>query len=301
VILSGGAINSPQLLMLSGIGPADHLRSLGIETVADRPGVGANLQDHPIVGMRWLAPDSDSLKDAETPLSVARYVLGRRGMLSSNVAEAGLFAQVGPGTTPDIQFHVAPVLFSVHGFEPPRAHGFSLGPTLVRPESRGAIRLRSADPAEHPAIDPNYFAEPADVDRLVDALQLAREIVAQPAYNGIRGDETGDGAGVTSREGLAEHVRRTAETLYHPIGTCRMGPDEDSVVDLDLRVRGVDGLRVVDASVMPEIPNGNTHAPTVMIAERAADLILGHATRAASAQASGDGAAQVLAQDLFHA
>ena len=283
VILCGGAINSPQLLMLSGIGPADELRALGIEVVADRREVGANLHDHPIVGVRWASREPISLLGAEALGQVASYLLRRRGMLSSNVAEAGLFAHSSAGgRIPDLQFHVAPSLFYEHGFQQPNAHGFSLGPTLVRPLSRGKLWLRSSDPTEHPALDPNYFAEPADVDALVAGVRMAREITSRAAYRSFRGAELDEMADAKTDAEIARVVRQSAETLYHPVGTCRMGADADSVLDLALRVRGVDGLRVVDASAMPTVPNGNTHAPTTMLAERAADLIRGLAPEPAA-------------------
>ena len=275
VILCGGAINSPQLLMLSGIGPARHLEAHGIRVVADRADVGQHLHDHPIVGVHTRFRKPISLLGAEGLLSAARYLLLRDGMLSSNVAEAGLFVRTRMDErVPDVQFHVAPVLFQDHGLTPVTEHGFSVGPTLVRPRSRGAITLASSDPFVHPHIDPNYLAESADADALVEGIRIAREIIGQPALEPFRGDEIRPGASVTSDADLEAYVRETCETLYHPVGTCRMGADEDSVVDLNLRVRGVEGLRVVDASIMPSIPNGNTNAPTMMIAEKAADLIL---------------------------
>ncbi len=274
VILCGGAVNSPQTLLLSGVGPAAHLRALGIDVVADRPAVGQNLQDHLIVGLRMRLRGGGSLIDAESILNVLRYVAFRRGMLTSNVAEAGLFVATRAGErAPDLQFHVAPALFENHGLTPPTEHGFSLGPTLVRPRSVGEIRLASSDPYEHPAIDPNYLADPADAASLVAGLRLARDIVRQPALDAFRGAEIDPGTGVQTDEALLEYVRQTCETLYHPVGTCRMGADPDSVVDTELRVRGVRGLRVVDASVMPTVPNGNTNAATLMIGEKAADLI----------------------------
>lgn len=283
VILCGGAINSPQLLMLSGIGPAHQLEALGIRVVADRDEVGQNLHDHPIVGVHYRFREPISLLGAEGLISAARYLVLRDGMLSSNVAEAGLFVRTRAGEpAPDVQFHVAPVLFQDHGLTPVTEHGFSLGPTLVRPRSRGELTLASADPFAHPHIDPNYLADPADVDALVAGIRMARDIVAQKPLDPFRGDELRPGASATSDDELATYVRETCETLYHPVGTCRMGPDADAVVDLDLRVRGVEGLRVVDASIMPTIPNGNTNAPTLMIAEKAADLILEAASSTAA-------------------
>ena len=288
VVVCGGAVNSPQLLMLSGIGDADHLAGHGIDVVADRPAVGQNLQDHLIVGLRYRMT-SGSLLDAESPLNILSYLAFRKGMLTSNIAEVGLFTHTRGGeSAPDVQFHVAPVLFEDHGLTPPTEHGFSIGPTGVRPRSRGAVTLATADAGDHPRIDPNYLADGADLDSLVEGIKLGREIAHQAALEPFRGAELSPGADLTTDAQLADYVRANCETLYHPVGTCRMGPDADAVVDLDLRVRGVDGLRVVDASVMPTVPNGNTNAPTIMIAERAADLILGDAARvpAQAAEAS---------------
>ncbi|MDX1420020.1 MAG: choline dehydrogenase [Rubricoccaceae bacterium] len=282
VVLCGGAVNTPQLLLLSGVGPADALRRLGVDVVADRPEVGENLQDHLIVGVRYRSRAGGTLLSADSPLSVARYLVGRRGLLSSNVAEAGGFAFMRSGPAPDLQFHCAPGLFWKHGLEPPTEHGFSLGPTLVRTASRGRITLRNTSPFAPPAIDPNYLASEGDLDTLVRGVQLAREIAAQPAYDDVRGEELTPGPDARTTTEIARFVRETCETLYHPVGTCRMGPDEAAVVDLDLRVNGVEGLRVVDASVMPQIVNGNTNAPVMMIAEKAADLILQDAALAES-------------------
>ena len=274
VIVCGGAVNSPQILMLSGIGPADDLRALGLDVVVDRPAVGDNLHDHLITGLHFALREPVSLVNAESISSVLRYLVTRRGMLSSNIAEAGLFVDShGAGGVPDLQFHVAPILFQDHGLTPPTDHGFSIGPTLVRPKSRGRLTLRSADPTVHPAIDPAALAEQADVDVLVAGLRLAREIAEAGPLDRFRGEMLLPGPASFDTADLERHVRETSETLYHPVGTCRMGADADAVVDPDLRVRGVEGLRVVDASVMPTITNGNTNAPTLMIAERAADLI----------------------------
>ncbi|MFN3596336.1 MAG: GMC family oxidoreductase [Rubricoccaceae bacterium] len=296
VLLCGGAVNTPQLLMLSGVGPADALRRHGIAVVADRAGVGQNLQDHLIVGVRFALRQPTSLLRAEGALSVLRYVALRRGGLSSNIAEAGLFAHTRTGEpAPDLQFHVAPTLFYQHGLVRATTHGFSLGPTLVRPRSVGHLRLRSADPFEAPLIDPGYLADPADVQTLVEGVRLARQIAHQPALRVLAGDELTPGPAARTDAEIAAYVRQTCETLYHPVGTCRMGPDEDAVVDVRLRVQGVEGLRVVDASVMPRIPNGNTNAPVLMIAERAADWIAEDASGepARSAGFAGDGAGKV--------
>jgi len=274
VLLCGGTVNSPQLLMLSGVGPANDLRQLGLPVTADRPAVGANLQDHPIAGLRYRLRRPISLMNAEGAVSVLRYLTTRRGMLTSNVAEAGAFVRTrADDPEPDVQYHVAPVLYEDHGLRPPTEHGFSIGPTLVAPRSVGRLALRSADPTEPPLIDPNYLADEADLTSLVKGLKVGREIALQPALASFRGEELTPGPHVHTDDALAAYVRATCETLYHPAGTCRMGADNDSVVDPDLRVRGVEGLRVVDASVMPTIVRGNTNAPTMMIAEKAADLL----------------------------
>jgi choline dehydrogenase len=278
VVLSAGAVDSPKLLLLSGVGPADHLREHGIDVVADRPGVGRNLQDHLFVPVIYEATDPVSLDEADTFPNVlwnaARYLLGRRGPLTSNVAEAGGFVRTDPDLrAPDLQFHFGPVHFVDHGFERRPGHHFGAGPTLVRPESRGRLELRSADPADPPRIDPNYLAERRDLSVLVEGVRRVREIAAEPPLDDYRGREVYPGADATDDEAIAEHVAATAQTIYHPAGTCQMGDDGMAVVDDRLRVHGVEGLRVVDASVMPTVVGGNTDAPTTMIAERAADLI----------------------------
>ncbi|HLA64526.1 MAG TPA: GMC family oxidoreductase N-terminal domain-containing protein [Rhodothermales bacterium] len=289
VILSGGAVHSPHLLLLSGVGPESQLQRLGISVVADRAGVGENLHDHLIVGAHWRLRRAQSLLSAESPANLLAYLIARRGMLASNVAEAGLFTAARGAGLPDLQFHVAPALFENHGLVPQTEHGVSMGPTLVRPASRGRVTLRTADPLAAPAIDPNYLAEQGDVDVLVEGVRIARQIAAQPAYRGLLAAELKPGPRLGRDSDLAAYVRQTCETLYHPVGTCRMGADADAVVDTELRVRGVRGLRVVDASVMPVVPNGNTNAPTIMIAERAADLIRGLIPRPQQRAVGGDG------------
>lgn len=276
VILSGGAVNSPQLLMLSGIGPADHLRGLGIDVVVDLPGAGANLQDHPVVPVCYRATRPISLANAESLANVARYVIFGKGPLASNIAESGGFIRTRPGLDrPDLQFHFAPGIFLEHGFRTMEGHGFTFGPTLVTPESRGFIRLRSSNPTEPPQIQPRYLEADSDLRVLVEGIRIGRDIVKSKAMDRFRGDEYCPGANAVSDPELAAYVRANAETLYHPAGTCKMGTDEMAVVDPQLRVRGVSGLRVVDASVMPEVITGNTNAPTMMIAEKAADVIAG--------------------------
>jgi choline dehydrogenase len=275
VILSAGALGSPQLLMLSGIGPADHLREHGIEATADLPGVGANLQDHPYVICIWDMPGGGSLKDAEHPRYLLEWLLRGSGPLSSTVAEAFAFVRSRPGLpAPDLQFHVAPAYFNDNGFDEYDGHAFSIGPVLVAPKSRGRVSLRSADPAAKPRILTNSLAEPEDVASLVEGVRLARAMAQAEPLASQLGRELFPGPQVADDD-LEQHVRERVELLYHPVGTCRIGSDEEAVVDAELRVRGVEGLRVVDASVMPVIPGGNTNAPTIMVAERAADLVRG--------------------------
>jgi choline dehydrogenase len=289
VILSGGAINSPQLLMLSGIGPADHLLEHGIAVQADSPGVGGNLSDHPVVTAMWSAPRSRSLWEKSGPRHLARWQLTHSGPLTSNLAEAGGFTRSDPTLlAPDIQWHVLPVPFLNGGLGDPASRALSVLITLVSVGSRGKIRLRSADPRHKPAIDPSYLSDLADMDPLVTAIGIVREIAAARPLSRQLKTELAPGNEVRSEADLREWIRGDLATLYHPVGTCAMGGDSrlaasklHSVLDTALRVRGVDGLRVVDASVMPTVPRGNTNAPTIAIAERAADLIQGRAPLAA--------------------
>jgi len=273
VLLCGGAVNSPQLLMLSGIGAADHLRSFAIDVAVDLPGVGENLQDHLAIAVAYECSKPVTLANAERVWSLLAYLLFRRGPLTSNVAEAGAFVTTQPGSSlPDLQFHFGPVWFIEHGFGNPSGHGFTFGPTLLRPQSRGRIRLRSTDPLVPPAIHANYLSQSADVAPLVAGIRLSRQLAATRALSEFCGFETLPGP-VIDDQALAAYVRAHAQTLYHPVGTCRMGNDAGAVVDARLCVRGVEGLRVVDASIMPTIVGGNTNAPTIMIAEKAAALI----------------------------
>jgi choline dehydrogenase len=275
VILSAGAINSPQLLMLSGVGPADHLADHDISVVHDLPGVGRNLQDHLQVKLNYACEKPITLEGAESLWNLLKYLVLKRGPLTSNVAEAGGFTSVSEGAErPEIQFHFGPSYSVNHGFDNPDGHGFWLGALCLRPESRGRITLRSADPLDDPAIDPRYLTEGDDLEVLLAGLKLVREILQAEPFDDYRGEAVSPGADVQSEEQLIEHIRETAETLYHPVGTCKMGDDEMAVVDDRLAVHGLDRLRVVDASVMPTITSGNTDAPTTMIAEKAADYIL---------------------------
>lgn len=282
-ILAAGAINSPQLLMLSGVGPGQHLRSLGIEVVADVAQVGDRLQDHLAVPVIVDIDEPITLISAETPLNIARLLLAGRGPLTSNLAEGtGFVRSPLAGRGADLQLIFGPVAFINHGLVQPSRHGITAGAVLLEPRSSGRITLASRDPRVAPLIDPRYLTHADDLRILMHGVRLAYRILHAPALaSTVVGDFWPQG-GVASDEALAEFVAQRAETLYHPVGTCRMGSDPDSVVDPELRVRGVHGLRVVDASVMPRIPRGNTHAPTVMLAEKAADLIRAGAASAHS-------------------
>lgn len=274
VILAGGTIHSPQLLMLSGIGPADELKRVGIEPQHDLPGVGKNLQDHPMVSVGYLCKQPVSLATAETLSNFLRYLIFKNGPLASNVAEAGLFCRTRDGIqTPDMQLLFGPAYYRNHGLEKHREHAFGFGPTLITPESRGSITLRSADPLAPAAIRANYLSADADMRVLIEGVRLARRLAHTKAFQRFCGEEVHPGPQATTDTDIEKFLRAEVQTLYHPVGTCKMGKDEMSVVDERLRVRGVNALRVVDASVMPRVIAGNTNAPTIMIAEKAADMI----------------------------
>lgn len=284
VVLSGGAINSPQLLMLSGIGPGAHLREVGVEVLVDLPGVGQNLHDHPVVPMVYRTRDIDDLLDHNNLVQFLRAKARGTGPLVSNIGEGGGFWRSRPElAAPDIQAHVAPTGFYDNGVHETRERCFTAAPTLVNVASRGSLRLRSADPSWHPEIDAGYYDDPVDLDAMIAGVRRMLEIVhTAPLAAHIQGPllDTMRGWGTDPSDAqIADHVRRHTQTLYHPVGTCAMGGDERSVVDPELRVRGVEGLRVADASVMPMVTRGNTNAPSIMIGEKAADLLSGKATR----------------------
>jgi choline dehydrogenase len=271
VLVCAGAVNTPHLLLLSGIGPADELRSLGIDVVADSPNVGRNLQDHVAIGASWFTDSGRSYDTAETPWNTARYLLGRRGPYTSNVAEGGGFHATDGGDLPDLQLLFGPTGYLRHGLEAAPGPCFSLGAYLLTPESRGTVRLRSPHPGDKPLIDPGYLDEPSDRQRLLDGL---RECLAIGEASALSRYRTGRFLPARDDENsLVEHIQEWAETIYHPVGTAAMGPAPTDVVDPALRVRGVDGLRVADASVMPTVPRGNTNTPTMVIAERSVELI----------------------------
>ncbi len=277
VILCAGAIQSPQLLLLSGIGPPDELRAAGVAPRHALPGVGRNLQDHPFVTVIWEISDTDTLLDAESPKHMAEWVLRRSGPLTSPVAEVCAFVRTRPGLpAADIQLHMGAAYYEDHGAATYDGHCAVIAPVLVSPQARGRIWLRSADPTDKPRILTNSLAEPDDVRSLVDGLLLARRIAEQPPLRDAIVRELAPGPEIADRESLAEDLRRRLMLIYHPVGTCRMSDGgDDAVVDSRLRVHGLENLRVVAASVMRVIPGGNTNAPVIMIAERAADLIRG--------------------------
>ncbi len=271
VILCGGAFNSPQLLMLSGVGPAEHLALREIEVLLDQPAVGENLSDHAATYNVWTTPEEASLLLALEPAALEEFGASQTGPFASNLAESGGFARVEAGVAaPDVQIHVAPVHIVDEGMGDPQAHGVWVSPCLLTPGSRGSVRLASNDPTAKPIVRNNFYSAEEDLPRILAALRLVEEICARPAMRPYCAQPFTAPAGDSDEE-LRAHVARTTYPIYHPVGTCAIG----SVVDTELRVQGLDGLRVVDASVMPEVPRGNTNAPVIAVAERAADLIKG--------------------------
>ncbi len=277
VILSAGPFASPHILMLSGIGPADHLREAGVDVVHDLPGVGRNLQEHIELHIPFEGPLGESLNRHAGPVArtVAglRWFLGRTGICATNGAFTGAFTRTGDDAPhPDIQYHFFP--FFLDGFDIPKdTGGFTMCVGTLRGQSRGRLRLKSADPAVRPAIDFRFLSEPGDLEDLRTCVHQAREIALQPALAPYRTREHPAWAAARSDAGINEMIRQTAETGYHPCGTCRMGSDDGAVIDPACRVRGLSGLRVVDSSIFPSIVSGNINAPSIMVAERAADLI----------------------------
>jgi choline dehydrogenase-like flavoprotein len=280
VLLAAGALQSPQLLMLSGIGPGAHLQSRGVSVVHDLPGVGQHLHDHVDVVQVVDAPKLKdlfglSLTGAWNVLKgVFEWSSHRSGMLTTNFAEAGAFIRSEPGLTrPDLQLHFVIGKLVDHGRKIVFGHGYSCHVCLLQPRSRGSLTLASNDPTAAPLIDPAFLADADDVARLVRGFKLMRGVLQQPALAGHAGRELPNSAAAQTDAEIEQFVRNHADTIYHPVGSCRMGPGPDDVVDAQLRVHGVQGLRVVDASIMPSIVSGNTNAPTIMIAEKAVDMI----------------------------
>ena len=282
VILCGGPINSPQLLKLSGVGPAAELRALGIEVVADRPGVGENLQDHLEITVQIASKQPITLFSHtglfRRALIGAEWLMRGRGLGASNHFEAGGFIRSGVGIRyPDIQFHFLPMAVAYDGSTLAREHGFQAHVGPMRSKSLGSVRLRSPDPAEPPRIEFNYMSHPDDWIEMRACVRLTREIFARAAFDPYRGREIKPGAKCMSDEATDAFVRQHADSAYHPSCTCKMGSPADpfAVVDPQTRVIGVEALRVVDSSIMPSITNGNLNAPTIMIGEKAADMIRG--------------------------
>lgn len=280
VLLSAGALLSPQLLMLSGVGPAAHLQQHGIPVLHDLPGVGQHLHDHPDVVQVLDAPD---LKDlfglslsgmVQTLRGIIEWRKHRTGILTTNFAEAGGFLKSDPSESePDLQLHFVIGKLVDHGRKTVFGHGYSAHVCLLQPKSRGSVTLASRDPMALPLVDPNFLADPDDMARMVRGFKQTRTILSQPALARFGAKELSASASARTDAEIEQFIRQYADTIYHPVGTCRMGPGPLDVVDAELRVHGLAGLRVVDASIMPRIVSGNTNAPTVMIAEKAVDLL----------------------------
>ncbi|WP_260854999.1 GMC family oxidoreductase [Mesorhizobium amorphae] len=279
VILAAGALATPKIMMLSGLGPAAHLAELGIPVIRDMAGVGKDLQDHVATPVYAATREPISLLGQDKGLKALRhglqYMLFGTGLLTSNVVESGGFFDTDGDGRPDIQFHVLPVMIenAVHGSV--AEHGMELNPCVLRPKSRGKVELRSRDANDPIRFTTGFLSDPDDLRLLVEGVKVARNILRQPALQAVIRKELRPG-GETDlpEEKIADHIMQTAKTVYHPVGTCRMGTDDVAVVDSQLRVRGVPRLRICDASIMPRLVSGNTNAPTIMIADRCADFIL---------------------------
>lgn len=278
VILCGGTFNSPHLLQISGIGDPDHLSSIGVNTVHELPGVGRNLQDHLASSVKQLLTKPVSLVNQTKPFAAAmallQYYTTGKGPVAGHGVEVMSFLNTRDDLiAPDVQTHFNNIMYKDHGREIIPHEGFMPYFNISRPQSRGTIMAKSDDPFELPLLDPNFLSVPDDLRVLRDALRLHREIIAQPAFDAIRGEEFLPGIDKQTDAELDEYIKEDCNSVYHPVGTCKMGSDPMAVVDDELRVHGLTGLRVVDASVMPTLTSGNTNAPTIMIAEKAADMI----------------------------
>ena len=273
VILSAGAIGSPQILMLSGIGAREDLEAHGIAVVNDLPGVGQNLQDHAMVPVAYECTQPVTLAGAESP-EQAELLKQGMGLLTSNIGEAGGFLKLDPdAVAPELQFHFAPNYFIADGAGNPEGHGFTLMPGIVGTKSVGSLKLTSSDPHAKPAIDPAILKEDHDLEVMIEGIKIARNVLNAPALDEYRGAEYMPGEAILTDDEIRDYIRNNTQTIYHPVGTCKMGSDKLSVVDSRLRVHGIKGLRVADASIMPRIINGNTNAVCMVIGEKCADLI----------------------------
>ncbi|MGN6145317.1 MAG: GMC family oxidoreductase [Mesorhizobium sp.] len=289
VVVSAGALNSPRLLMLSGIGDADELKAVGIDAVHHLPGVGKNLQDHLCTNVHVQTRERMTYDGQDKfPRSILhglQWLLYRTGPVSSVIVEGGGFFQTEGEATPNLQIHVAPATVVRGGQSTIPGHGFTVNSTFLRPRSRGSIRLRSADPADQPLVDPNYLDDPYDREMAIRSVRIIREVLKQEAIAPFIAHERLPGDDALSDEQIMAYVRQYACCDYHPVGTCKMGSDDRSVVDNELKVHGLSALRVVDSSIMPVLTSGNTNAPTIMIGEKGADMILGRAALPAAVTA----------------
>ncbi len=273
VVLSAGAYGSPHILMLSGIGPRDQLEAQGIEVVHDLPGVGQNLQDHYMAPVAYWCTQDITLGGAADPAEAEKLAEGK-GLLTSNIGEAGGFVTVTEGAkAPDLQFHFAPGFFILDGAGNPEGHGFTLLPGVVGTKSKGALTLTSADPDVKPHIDPGTFTDERDLDVMVEGVKIARKMLQSKAFDDYRGEEHLPGEEVQTDDEIKAFLKEYTQTIYHPVGTCKMGSDEMAVVDDALKVHGIAGLRVADASIMPTIINANTNGPSIMIGEKCAAMM----------------------------
>ena len=278
VVLSAGAFNSPQILMLSGIGPAGHLRENGIDVICDKPAVGSDLQDHIDYVSSWETKSKDFIGDslagtARMAKAIIEHRRKRTGIMTTPYAEAGGFWTVMPDApAPDIQWHFVPAMLEDHGREKVKGHGFSLHACVLRPESRGTVRLNSRDASDAPRLDPNFLDDDRDIATLREGVRLSHRIASSPSLSKYEPRDRFE-INLEDDAQLDDLIRSRADTVYHPVGTCRMGADEDAVVDPTLKARGVDGLWIADASIMPRLVSGNTNAPSIMIGERCADFV----------------------------
>jgi len=278
VVLSGGSVNTPMLLLLSGIGPADELRALDIEVVHDLVGVGKNYQDHMDVYIPAVCSQPVSYNGEDRWDRAVRhgfqYMLYKTGPVTACVAEAGCFIRSSEDVrSPDIQIHCLPAYVVDHGRKRIKGHGITINTCHLRPRSIGSLKLRSADPLDHPAIDPNYLDDPYDLPKSIAGFRWGRKILAAPSFRPYIENELMPGIDKQSDEEIAEYIRKWSKTDYHPVGSCKMGQDKEAVVDTQLRVHGLEALRVIDASIMPKLISGNTQAPAIMIGEKGAAIV----------------------------